>query len=183
MQERIIAFGILSIPVIFLSWRSLSNIRNHGFYRFFSWECILWLAVNNYKYWFMQPFKINQLISWLFLIYSLYLIIFGVMMMRRHGKSQTSREDNSLYTFEKTTALIESGIFRYIRHPLYASLLFLSWGIFLKNTNLLLLAVTLASSIFLFITAKFEEKEDSAFFGNEYREYMKRTKMFIPFVL
>ena len=43
-----ILFGLLSIPVLIISWRSVLSFKNHGFYRFFSWEAILWLAVRNY---------------------------------------------------------------------------------------------------------------------------------------
>jgi hypothetical protein len=62
-MKAIILFGLLSVPVIIISWRSLFTIRSHGFYRFFAWEGILWLAVNNYKYWFVNPFEIRQMIS------------------------------------------------------------------------------------------------------------------------
>jgi len=56
-MESYIAFGILSLPVIALSWRTLTNIKSHGFYRFFSWECILWLLISNLSYWFDDPLK------------------------------------------------------------------------------------------------------------------------------
>jgi protein-S-isoprenylcysteine O-methyltransferase Ste14 len=32
-------------------------------------------------------------------------------------------------------------------------------------------------------TAKVEEREDVARFGDEYREYMRRTRRFVPFVV
>jgi protein-S-isoprenylcysteine O-methyltransferase Ste14 len=98
------------------------------------------------------------------------------------GKPSQERTDDSLYTFEKTSELIESGIFKYIRHPLYGSLLFLTWGVFFKNPVVELLIIACISSIALVITAKIEEKEDIAYFGNKYREYMKRSKMFIPYL-
>lgn len=37
--------------------------------------------------------------------------------------------------------------------------------------------------IFLIFTAKIEEKENMKFFGIDYEEYIKKTKMFIPFVI
>jgi protein-S-isoprenylcysteine O-methyltransferase Ste14 len=47
---------------------------------------------------------------------------------------------------EKTTILVTTGAYRYIRHPLYSSLLFLAWGIFFKAPSwpggLLALAAT-----------------------------------------
>lgn len=44
------------------------------------------------------------------------------------GKPASHRHDETLMSFEKTTALVTTGIYRRIRHPLYGSLLFLAWG-------------------------------------------------------
>ncbi|RPI17558.1 MAG: isoprenylcysteine carboxylmethyltransferase family protein [Ignavibacteriae bacterium] len=177
-----IFFIILSIPIIFLSQRSLMHPLSHGFYRFFSWECILWLFINNYKYWFVNPFSIAQIFSWILLIISLFNLIPAIMLMKKIGKQNKERSDSSLYSFEKTSALIQTGIFKYIRHPMYSSLLFLTWGICLKNPELFPIIISVLSTIFLFITAKIEEKEDILYFGNTYKEYMKRSKLFIPYL-
>ena len=182
-MEKLILFGILSLPVIIISWRALLNIKSHGFYRFFSWECIIWLFVSNYKFWFVDPFSIKQIFSWLFLLFSGYLVIAGVMLLKKSGKQGKNRDEKELYQFEKTSELIDQGIFKYIRHPLYSSLLFLTWGIFLKNTTDLLFFMALLSTTFLFITAIFDEKECIKFFGEKYNEYMKRSKRFIPFII
>ena len=102
--------------------------------------------------------------------------------MKKTRKPQADRDDKTLYKFEKTTELVDTGIFKYIRHPLYSSLLFLTWGIYLKNTSNELLIVSLLSTIFLFLTAKFDENECIKYFGEKYKEYRKRSKMFIPFL-
>jgi protein-S-isoprenylcysteine O-methyltransferase Ste14 len=182
-MEKLIVFEILSLPLIIISWRTLFNIKSHGFYRFFGWECIIWLFINNCKFWFDNPFSVKQIFSWVFLIFSVYLVITGVILMKKTGKQVKNRYEKTLYQFEKTSELIDKGIFKYIRHPLYSSLLFLTWGIFLKNTTDLLLFITVLSSAFLYLTAIFEEKECIKFFGEKYSEYMKRSKMFIPFII
>ena len=179
---KIIAFIFLSIPVVIISWRSLFSFYHHGLYRFLAWECILWLAVSNFRYWFHDWLSLTQIISWICLLYCLYPVIAGVVLMKKLGKPDEKRE-NTLHTFEQTTELIETGIFRYIRHPLYSSLLFLTWGIFFKHIDLFLLIIAILSTIFLFATALFEEKENIAFFGDKYKKYMKRTKMFVPYIL
>lgn len=182
-MNRLIIFLILSIPVILISRRTIFDYKSHGFYRFFSWECIIWLIATNYKYWFRDPFSINQLFSWIFLIVSAYLVIIGVILMKKMGKPKNDRNEKSLYQFEKTTELIEQGIFKYIRHPLYSSLIFLTWGILLKSTSFELLVVSIISTLFLYLTAIFDEKECIHFFGDKYIEYMKRSKMFIPYLI
>ncbi|MBN1789316.1 MAG: isoprenylcysteine carboxylmethyltransferase family protein [Bacteroidales bacterium] len=178
--QNLILFLILSIPVILISWRSLFSFRSHGFYRFFSWECILWLFSCNYRYWFADPFSFRQIIAWTLLIAAAYVVIAGFMKMTNAGKAQKSRDDKELYAFEKTTELIDTGIFKYIRHPLYASLLYLTWGIFFKNITLSNFVVSALSSGFLYFTALHDEKECMAYFGEMYREYMTRSKRFIP---
>jgi protein-S-isoprenylcysteine O-methyltransferase Ste14 len=181
-MEKPILFIILSIPVILLSWKNLTDVKSHGFFRFFNWECILWLLVSNYKYWLTEPLSINQIIAWILLFIALFLVAFGIGMLKQSGKQKSDRDDKNLYSFEKTTKLVDTGIYKFIRHPMYSSLLFLTWGIFFKNTNLELLLVSIASSVFLYFTARSDEKECIKYFGREYEEYMKRSKRFIPYI-
>lgn len=176
-------FGILSLLIIIVSWRTLFTLKSHGFYRFLSWECIAWLFAVNYKSWFIDPFGYKQMLSWIFLALSVYLVIAGVVQIKKKGKSGNSRKEKTLYQFEQTTELIDTGIFKYIRHPLYSSLLFLTWGIFLKNTSIVLLLISILSTIFLYVTAIFDEKECILVFGDKYKDYMKRSKRFVPFLI
>lgn len=181
-MEKLFIFGVLSLPLIGISWRTLFRIKSHGFYRFLSWECILWLVVSNYKYWFINPFGFYQILSWIFLVYAIYLVIAGTRLLKKAAKAKDSRNEQVLYAFERTGELITTGVFKYIRHPMYSSLLFLTWGIFLKNSSLTLLTVSLISSVLLYITARIDEKECLNYFGEKYRDYMKRTKMFVHFL-
>jgi protein-S-isoprenylcysteine O-methyltransferase Ste14 len=181
-NESLIIFLILSIPIIYISRRTIFIIRSHGFFRFLSWECILWLLINNYAFWFVDPFSLKQIISWLLLIFSVYPLTSGIILLKKAGKTNSKREGEELFNFEKTTKLIDTGIYKYIRHPLYSSLLFLTWGTYFKNTNLILFFVALSSSVFLYLTSRIDEKECKEYFGEKYYEYIKRSKMFIPFL-
>ncbi|HJX71222.1 MAG TPA: hypothetical protein VJ346_04700 [Bacteroidales bacterium] len=62
-MAKYVVFVLLSFLLIIISWRSLFHPGSHGFWRFLSWECILWLGISNYKYWFMNPISLNQIIS------------------------------------------------------------------------------------------------------------------------
>ena len=179
---KLIIFLILSVPLIVVSRRTLFKPYSHGFYRWFAWEGILWLTLNNYVYWFDNPLRTNQILAWICLIYSFVLVVSGFMTMQRYGQQQSARKDSTLYQFEKTTNLIETGIFKYVRHPLYGSLLFLNWGIYFKNMQPYLTIVAILVSIFLYVTARIEEKENITFFGGHYNDYIKRSKMFVPFL-
>jgi protein-S-isoprenylcysteine O-methyltransferase Ste14 len=176
-------FFILSIPIVIVSRRTLFDIKSHGFYRFYSWEFTLWLLVSNYKYWFKDWLGPKQIVSWIFLVSALYSLIAGMVMLKRAGKPHHEKRENEvLFQFEKTTELVETGIFKYIRHPLYGSLIALTWGIFLKHTTSGLFLLSLMSTVFLYLTATIDEKECIAYFGSKYELYMRKTKMFIPFL-
>jgi protein-S-isoprenylcysteine O-methyltransferase Ste14 len=179
-----IALGTGTIILITISWKSLGKPNSHGFYRFFAWECILLLFVVNAKYWFRDPLAWYQLIAWTLLIISIIPLGYGVHSLIMHGGPAAQREgDNSLLAFEKTTRLVATGIYKYIRHPLYSSLLLLTWGIFFKHPSLTGIALAAVATTFLFATAKADEAECIQFFGMPYMEYMKHTKMFIPKVI
>jgi protein-S-isoprenylcysteine O-methyltransferase Ste14 len=180
---RDVIFISLSVLIVIVSWRTLLTIKSHGFYRFFSLECIAWLFAANSKYWFNNPFGYQQIFSWIFLFLSGYLVVAGAIQLKRKGKPKSSRKEKTLYKIEQTTELVDTCIYRYIRHPLYSSLLFLTWGIYLKNASTELLLISVLSTIFLYMTAIFEEKECILFFGDAYKDYMKKSKMFIPFLI
>lgn len=170
--------------LLWLSRKPLRNPGGHGFYRFFAWEGILGLLVLNRDTWGRQPFSPHQMTSWVLMLLSIYLVVQGIRLLRRQGAPSQQREEHEgLYDFEKTTALVTTGIFKYIRHPMYASLLALTWGAFCQKPSLLGATIALLASFFLALTAKADEKECAAYFGDEYLAYKQRTKMFIPFVL
>lgn len=177
-------FVIVSLLLAFISRKSLRVPGSHGFYRFFAWEAILALLMLNIGEWFYEPFSVSQIISWILLFLSLFLLVSGSQVLFTAGKPSRERKDDTLFAFEKTTSLVTSGIFRYIRHPLYGSTLFLAWGIFFKKPTSLIGAILCVAATYLLVaTAKADERECMRFFGVEYENYMKRTKMFVPFVL
>ena len=149
---EIIIFIIVSVGIIWLSWPSLKSPRSHGFPRFFAFESILALVLLNLNYWFQNPFSWHQIFSWVCLLASLFLVIHGFYILREIGKPSGS--------FENTTQLVIVGAYRYIRHPLYSSLLFLGWGAFWKYPSWIAGILVVMATIALVLTAKFEEQEN-----------------------
>jgi protein-S-isoprenylcysteine O-methyltransferase Ste14 len=177
-----VAFLILTIIIIVISKKSLVKIHSHGFFRFFAWEFILLLFLLNVGFWFVKPFSLNQIISWTLLISSTYYVLEGFRLLRTKGGTTEKRPEEHLYKLEKTDQLVTEGIYRYIRHPMYGSLLFLAWGIFFKSVSFTGFFLVMGASICLFLTAIIEEKENLNYFGDAYTVYRKRTKMFIPYI-
>lgn len=181
MLEALVFFAVTAV-LVYLSRGPLRNPGSHGFYRFFAWECILCLVLLNFPSWTVDPVSPHQLLSWALLSISIWLPIHAVKLLKTLGKPTQERDDAALYGFEKTSSLVSSGAFRYIRHPMYAALIFLAWGVFLKQFSWLGLCLVLAATILLLLTALTDEKECLAHFGDEYRSYMRQTKRFIPFL-
>jgi len=180
---KLFAFIVASAGIIYISRASLRVPRSHGFYRFFAWEFIVALFLVNVDVWFYAPFSWHQLVSWFLLLVSLVPLVFGVRSLVSQGKPVTHRElEPQLLAFEKTSSLVTTGIYHYIRHPLYSSLLFLTWGIFFKAPAWPGMLLALAATLFLVATARADEVECIRFFGPTYQDYMKRTKKFVPFL-
>jgi len=172
---KLIVFAIGSLGIIFISLKSASKLRSYGFLRFFAFESILALILFNVGYWFCNPFSVLQIISWLLLIASVLTVSDGFYMLRKFGKPKGE--------IDNTAILVNRGIYKYIRHPLYSSLLLLSWGVFLKDVSPVSLTLALVASGFLVGMARVEEKENIKKFGGDYSLYIKTTKMFIPFII
>ena len=174
MNYILLITGTLFI-VLFSWFLSIKYKRYHGIARFFAFESVFILVLLNYRIWFVNPFSFLQVISWILLILSAYIVIAGYLLLKRKGKPSVN--------FENTSLLVRSGIYGYIRHPLYLSIFLFGTGVVLKDprpTQLVLGAINL---IAVWFTSRIEEREMVEKFGDEYRIYMNETKMFIPFIV
>jgi len=173
---QLIIFIAGTVFIIFFSWYiSLREKRYHGIPRFFAFEGIFLLGLLNYTVWFKDPFSLQQIFSWLLLILSLYYIYAAFSHYFRHTKPDIN--------FENSSKLVTTGLYHYIRHPMYGSLMLLGWGTFLKSINPTTIILVIIVTISLILTSMVEENEMIKRFGDEYREYMKVTKRWIPGLL
>jgi protein-S-isoprenylcysteine O-methyltransferase Ste14 len=76
--------------------------------------------------------------------------------------------------------LITTGPYARVRHPMYTAILGWLVGLGLVIANWIPLAVTALVAIFLGLRVQREEQMMVERFGDEYREYMKRTGRFLP---
>jgi protein-S-isoprenylcysteine O-methyltransferase Ste14 len=171
-----IIFFTASIIFIIISWPALFQPGSRKFYRFFSFEFLLILVLVNSSYWFYKPFSSFQIISWLLLIISLLLVLPGIYLLLYAGKPASTAN------IETTTCLVTTGIYKYVRHPLYSSLIFLGTGCLLKNPSLLAVSLFAVAAVFIYATALSEEKENILKFGDYYADYIKQSKMLVPFL-
>ena len=178
-------FIIASAALVRVSREALRSFRYHGFYRFFAWEALLILVLMNLdiKHWIYKPSGLRQITAESFVAVSLLLAIDGFHLLRKAGKPDNGRTDPTLLWIEKTTVLVTVGAYKYIRHPLITSLLSLTWGVFFKAPSWTAGVLAAIVTFNLIVAAKVEEIENMKYFGAPYGDYMRRTKMFIPFVI
>lgn len=180
---ELFSFVAGTIALAYISRASLRHPGSHGFYRFFAWELMLVLIVLNMDGWYVSPPTLDQDICSVLMGLSLLLFVISYLSLRRFGQQDARRNDIPLLEFEKTTSLVTQGIYRHIRHPMYSSLLCLDWGLFFKRMSWLNGGLAIVATLFLVVAALAEERENIGFFGSQYRDFMARTKRFIPFLV
>ena len=81
----------------------------------------------------------------------------------------------------KEHEMVESGPYRYIRHPMYLAFFVTGAGFFILSANWLLGIVYFLPLMVMYVTrASREEQMMIERFGDQYREYMKRTGRLLP---
>jgi protein-S-isoprenylcysteine O-methyltransferase Ste14 len=80
----------------------------------------------------------------------------------------------------KDTVMVTTGLYGFVRHPIYLGAFIFLAALTLVAANLLILLPTLALLALLYTSIDDEEAMLIDRFGDEYREYMKRTLRFIP---
>ena len=109
--------------------------------------------------------------------------IHALHLLRRRGGQGAVRPDQAAnFAFENTLNLVEQGPYLWIRHPMYAALLLFAWGLFWKRPELLGVVAAAVATLAMLATARVEERENLTTFGDAYRDYMRRTWRFIPWV-
>ena len=76
--------------------------------------------------------------------------------------------------------LVTSGIYSYTRHPQYLGLMMITLGLLSSVPTIITLLMWPVLCVMYYVLAKREEKEMINKFGDEYMEYKRRVKMFVP---
>ena len=176
--QEVIRLGLFLLLTGSFGWASREHLRNpssYGFYRFFAFASIFALVMLQAENWFMDPASARQIASWMLLALSAPLALHSLRLHRQLRQMPVDREGRPV--------LITWGVYRHLRHPLYASLFYFVWGTFLKSIDWASWGLALLTSLLLLKTAQVEEAENRIRFGEAYEIWMRSRKRFIPFVL
>ena len=77
--------------------------------------------------------------------------------------------------------MVTTGLYRYVRHPLYSAGLVFIWLTPEMSLNFLVLYISL--TIYIVIGAYFEERKLIREFGKSYEDYQVKTPMLVPVMI
>ncbi len=121
------------------------------------------------------PWFSQHIISLLIQIIGLFLGIWAIWSMRRSRL-------NIAPCVRKGSNLIQDGPYRFLRHPMYLSILLFFAPLLTESPSPLRVVSFIALIPGLFIKLNFEEKRLLEHFGLHYSLYMNKTWKFIPFI-
>lgn len=81
---------------------------------------------------------------------------------------------------DSTPRMVTSGLYRWVRHPLYTAGLVFIWLTPLMTVNLLVL--NLGLTIYLVVGALYEERKLVREYGNQYLRYQEQVPMLVPYI-
>lgn len=80
----------------------------------------------------------------------------------------------------ETPSVIRKDVYGIMRHPMYVSEILLYLGLIFINISVAAILVWMLLIIFLYSICRYEEKLLLDYFGDDYRNYMDETPMWIP---
>ena len=106
-------------------------------------------------------------------LFVLGLALITAILLVRSGHIVISNE-------QRPEGLVTDGVFRYVRHPLYLASILTYLGLTVSTLSLISFVFFLVIFIFHNYIATYEEKFLEEQFGEEYREYKRKTGKWIP---
>jgi protein-S-isoprenylcysteine O-methyltransferase Ste14 len=117
-----------------------------------------------------------------FQLIGIVIIILGIII-RLVAIKQLGRFFTVDVTIRKDHQLMQSGFYKYLRHPSYTGSLLSFLGFGLSLNNWLSFIIVLLPTLFAFIyRISIEEKVLTEQFGKQYLDYMSKTKRLVPFI-
>lgn len=179
---------VLLFIFLWLTWKTdafmmaVANekeVREKKTIYFFAIFLILVLSLTVYDYThFNEVLPRSNFLRFTGLILMFFGICIRFISLRVLGEFSTAE-----LTIQKDHQLIKNGIYSYLRHPLYLGVILILLGIPIIFSSLYGLSCVIIIGLpILVYRIKIEEDALAEAFGNEYLEYIEKTKKLIPFV-
>jgi protein-S-isoprenylcysteine O-methyltransferase len=111
-------------------------------------------------------------------------LLVGGSLLRRHCFRVLGRFFTGAVTIQDDHRVVDSGAYRWVRHPSYTAALLMIVGIAVALGNGLSVAVAIVGGLAIYTyRARVEEQALLAALGAPYAEFMAKRKRFLPFVV
>ncbi len=133
---------------------------------------------NIFLTWILFPAFDTPVVSYIGII---VYIVAGILVLR--SRIQLGRYGDGTTKLKEDHQLLTKGIYNYIRHPLYSGAIIGRVGLGLSFRGFL--GTILFVLVYFIVFRKrmeIEEQSLTSEFGNEYEEYMKKTKRIFPYI-
>lgn len=173
---------LISIDIVIRPTSTIKDEYNRSILiiSFLSLPIILFLPYFEYKvilYQILTP----SIFNWTIIAGSILLLLGGTLLLI--SRMQLGKYGGPRIVIEKEHQLITNGVYKYIRHPMYLGFLFIFFGYSLSLGSLFMTLVICFVFLLIFKNRiDIEERLLLSEFGEEYANYMKRTKRLLPFL-
>lgn len=156
-RSTYVVFASAALALLLWQWRPLPQV--------------IWDVRNG---WSDTPLRLLFWIGWGILLLSTFLVnhfeLFGLQQVWGHFRGAEFH----------SPAFKTPGLYRVVRHPLYAGFIIAFWATPFMTAGHLLFSV--ASTGYILLGIFFEERDLIKAFGQQYRDYSRRVPMLIPFM-
>ncbi|MGI8580775.1 MAG: methyltransferase family protein [Chitinophagaceae bacterium] len=149
----------------------------YSLFAFVTLMLLLWYQFSMRSIWLYSLAIIRYGVSLIFIVPG---IIIMVKCIRKYffdlSGIQSFQKDKPAFN----STLQQTGLHKYVRHPLYFGTLLFVWGLFLLFPLLSNLIAAVTLSVYVVIGIQLEETKLFLEYGEEYKRYSKRVPKLIP---
>ena len=140
--------------------------------------CALLYAVYD-VIWGTDPLAVVSIPAWLIVI-GILMIIDALALLAWSHSALRERFSTTIGT-DQVTTLVQSGPYRYLRHPMYLAYIWYFLGLFCVSGSILVSALGLSIILSLvMLRLPYEEQQLMRQFPHSYARYKQQTRAFIP---
>ena len=145
-----------------------------------AWNLLPWVALSAHRYpWGISPFL--RAAAFLELLRSIAAVVAGIcFLLIAHCWLRMGRSWSLAVVPDRGRPLVQTGIYGWVRHPIYALSILLMLASLTAVPTAPLLVVALLHVMMLMGKARSEEESLLAAHGPAYRDYSRRTGRFLP---
>jgi protein-S-isoprenylcysteine O-methyltransferase Ste14 len=147
----------------------------YSIFAFVTLALILWFQFSFESPWLFTPVIFARLSG---IIAALTGLIIMLICINKYFYEMSGLQ--ALQNLQARNTLQQTGLHKYVRHPLYFGTLLFIWGLFLIFPLLINLIAVIVITTYVLFGVELEEKKLKLEFGEAYKEYSKKVPRLIP---